>query len=501
MNNALTVIFFEDYFVSTILPNESAWEILNVNGQNKQLLYFYINGGSIRNDEFAKERFHSNDNDAYGNFYDTILDSSRTFKRFDLELHPINLLKDIIEQVKSAYAERIISFISDFNINNEIPLNICFVPGINRQSKNLIEDYFIKEGFTIANRADYFNSFVKILQRKGVISSKINLSIVEAYFGDLLFHYIEFNDAIIKKETEVLIGKGIDHRIGNLAKLMVEKAAHKSSSRILGDKVLLEQEIKNFHKKASIEINNFIYNELDVKVELSDFNSARVIIDQRELEKMSAESFQFIKFKYESFISTHSNLARTEKIFLNGDVLSSDAFLQFFQKTFGASKVIKPYDNFIELLSRGIFTNAKRLSGIIDTEEIEIKITVIKKPPLPELPIKKVPPLPEPPVKRVSLPLPPVNGLPPLPPSKNNENLILLIDKFGIALTDLNPQGKVIIEQKTYEAISLVKKINEKSKIKVKDIKDGKILIVNAVNELPPLPPPKKKTNSEFQLN
>ena len=111
-----------------------------------------------------------------------------------------------------------------------------------------------------------------------------------------------------------------------------------------------------------------------------------------------------------------------------------------------------------------------------------------------------MPPLPKPPVKIVSPPLPHVKGLPPLPPSINNENLILLIDKFGIALTDLNPQGKVIIEQKTYEAISLDKKINEKSKIKVKDIKDGKILIVNAVNELPPLPPPspKKKIENQF---
>lgn len=383
MNKALTIIFFEDHFVCTILPNESAWESLHVNGSDKMLLYFYISGGDIRNDDFAKDRFEANDINAYGDFYETVLDKNRKFKRFDLELEPINLLKDVIDEVKAVYAERITSFIPDFNINDEIPLNICFIPGIGREAKEEITNYFLKEGFTLNNNADYFESFVRILQRKGIIASKINLSIVESFFGDLLFHYIEYNDKITKKESEILVGKGIDYRIGNLAKLMVEKAAHRSSSRILNDTALLEQEIKKFHRRASTEINNFYYNELDVKIELSDYTSARVIIDQRDLEKMSAESFQFIKFKYESFISKHSNLARTEKIFLNGQVLSSVEFFQFFQKTFGASKVVKPYENFVELLSRGIFTNAPTSVGELSLteDEIEIKITVSKRPP------------------------------------------------------------------------------------------------------------------------
>ena len=370
MNKSLSITFFEDHFICTILPNESAWEVLKVNGEFKMLLYFYVSGREVRNDNFAKERYEADDTYAFGDFYNTILDKNKTFRKFDLELEPINLLKDVVEELKAVYAERIISFLPDFNINDEIPLNICFIPGISTESQELILNYFLTEGFSLNCKADYFESYMKILQRKGIIANKINLSIVESYFGDLLFHYIEYNDKITKKETEKLIGKGIDYRIGNLAKLIVEKAAQKSSSRLLNDVALLDQEIKKFHRRASVEINNFYYSELDIKIELSDFTSARIIIDQRDLEKMSVESFQYIKFRYESFISKHSNLARTEKILLNGDVLSSDAFTHFFEKTFGSSKVIKPATNFSELLSLGIFSNTPTFIVSEDIESI-----------------------------------------------------------------------------------------------------------------------------------
>lgn len=475
MNKSVTIIFFEDHFVCSILPNESAWELLKVNGSEKMWLYFYVNGGDVRNDDFAKERFEANDPNAFGNFYESIIKNNKTFKRFDMELESINLLKDIIEEVKEAYAERIVSFIPELSINEEISLNICFIPGVSNETQSKIIDYFLKEGFVLNTNADYIASIMNILQRKGIIGSKINLSMVESFFGDLLFHYIEFNDGVIRKESQVLIGKGVDYRIGNLAKLMVEKTARKRSSLILNDSHMLEQEIKKFHRRAEVEINNFYYNELDIKIELSDYTSARIIIDHRELEKMSAESFQFIKFKYEAFISKFSNLARTEKILLNGEVLSSDEFTQFFQKVFGESKIIKPFENFVELLSRGIFTNlplSQSQEKVLE-EEIEIKITISKKPPLPpfegskkiNFPEKSKPAIPVfiPPNSKgnnkESLPKPgqPKVNMPPLPPStKNNEN--------------------------DY------KKKSEQSKI----IKP----------KLPPLPPPpKKKTNLEFQLN
>jgi hypothetical protein len=399
MNNALSVLFLEEYFVCTILPNESAWEALHVNGADRLPLFFYVSGGDVRNDAFAKERFEANDAAAFGTFYDTILDPKRTFRRFDLELDPIELLHDVIQQVKSAYFDRMRAFDDEQEATAQVPLNLCFIPGIHRDAKDRIRTFFTAQGFTLQSDADYLDAFTKSLQRKAVIPSRVNLAIVESSFGDLWFHYVECNDGIVKRESELIVGKGVDYRVGNLARLLVEKAGRRTSSRILNDAVLLEQEIKRFHRRASTEIEKFEYDQLDLKIELSDFSSARVIVDRRELDRMSSESFQFIKFRFESFVSKYSNLARTEKILLNGgNLLASNEFIQFFERTFGASKVIRPFDNFIELLSRGVFSMTPE--SLVTTEkQVEIKITVTTKavaPGVPPVPPRRVeaPPLP-----------------------------------------------------------------------------------------------------------
>lgn len=448
MNNALSIVFFEEYFVCTILPNESAWETLQVNGVDRLPLYFYVSGGDVRNDAFAKERFEANDAAAFGNFYDTILDTSRTFRRFDLELDPIQLLHDLVQQIKSAYFERMRAFDDDFETVSEIPLNLCFIPGIHRDARERIRSFLAGQGFSLNGDADYLDAFLRSLQRKAILPSKVNLAIVESSFGDLRFHYLECNDGIARRESELIVGKGVDYRVGNLARLFVEKAARRSSSRILNDTLLLEQEIKRLHRRAAAEIDKFEYDQLDLKIELSDFSSARVIIDRRELDRMSAESFQFIKFRFESFISKYSNLARTEKILLNGDLLASREFVQFFEHTFGASKVVRPFENFIELLSRGVVAMAPE-SFLDASKEVEIKITVTTKavpprPPLPPsaqcdapvrppLPVRRpgvgaqVPALPEPERRVVPPPVPPGSrskvAPPPVPPLTRSKDV------------------------------------------------------------------------------
>jgi hypothetical protein len=472
MNKTLSILFFEDYFVCTILPNESAWEMLSVNGSEKMLLYFYVHEGRIRNDNFAKERYEANDRQAFGDFYETILSRETTFQRFDLKHEPINLLKDLTEEIKSVYSDRIISFIPDFNIHVPIALNLCFIPGISREAKTMISSYFITEGFVVNSHVDYFDALIKILQRKGIIASKLNLSIVESYFGDLFFHYIEYNDKILKKESEVLIGKGIDHRVGNLAKLMVEAVARRTWSRILNDPELLQQEIKKNHRRANIEIHHFNHQQLDIKLELSDFSSARVIIDQRELDKISAESFQYIKFRYESFISKHSNLARTEKILLNGPVLTSDIFTKFFQATFGSGKIIAISDFFIESLSRGVFSVAPDYSQSVSTEqEIEIKITLSQRPQLPPVVVIR-----ENTPGTVQKPYNP--EIPNLPPAKKTvqENAV-------IKQPPILPPGK-----------NINKKTQKENKPKLPETKNSNPAGNNVV-ALPPLPP--KKNNSQ----
>lgn len=476
MDTALTITFFEDYFICSINPNENLWEILQINGADKNLLYFYVSSNKIINDESAKERYEANDKMVFGNFYDLISNNKKTFNRFDYEWSSIDLLKDNLEQIKINFRNRM-SVFSDFDVDTKILLNISFVPGIGFNVKEIIKNYFDNNDFVV-QEIDYHEAFLAILVKKGMIPNKVNLSLVETYFGDLYLNYIEYSNQILKNQSEVLIGKGVDHRVGDLSRLLVITAAKKVYSRILGDEMLLEKEIKKFHVKAKSYLNDFYYNELDKIIELTDSPSTRVIIDLRDLENMSSATFLFIKNKFELFISKFSNLARTEKIVLNGDVLSSKEFVLFFEKNYGTSKVVKPYSNFSQLLSKGIFEIAPNTNYQPDSDtsstEIEIKIKVSSG-------SKETETI-------VSIP-----AMPPLPKVNKAENL----KNSRVALP---PLPKNIREVKGVK-LNAEKKVLPpplgipKKEQKVGIFSENKQEVVNKIPAIPPLPTNVKKNN------
>lgn len=58
-----------------------------------------------------------------------------------------------------------------------------------------------------------------------------------------------------------------------------------------------------------------------------------------------------------------------------------------------------------------------------------------------------------------------------------DDNLEELIDKNGVAITDLGPNGKIMIDDKFYDAITEGKLIPKNSSIKVKKIDNKKIVV------------------------
>ena len=284
----------------------------------------------------------------------------------------------------------------------------------------------------------------------------------------------------------------MDYCIGNLTRLLVEKTARKCFSRILNDNSLLDVEIKSFHRRAAAEINNFVYNELNATIELSDYSTGRITIDKPELEKMSAEPFQFIKFKFESFISKQSNLARTEKIILNGKVLATDEFIGFFRKTYGTNKVVKPFDDFTELLSRGIVATAPNMEGQSTPQnEIEIKITVTTTPSTPVV------------INSVGPPVPPMPQYqrPPLPPIITTSSPIR-IDGSTQSTTNIKintpPLPPFVQKPEPDPNSNTVKKVSAPPLPPILTSQKGNIpSIVGKIVAAPPLPKPPYKPQAE----
>ena len=360
-NKTLNIIFFEDYFVASIQPsNDKSFKFLKVGNSHKHLLYFYLNndGETVRNDEYSKERFENNDKLAYGDFYNLIQTDS-VFKNFDIDVPIIDLINDSLNNIKDLFYKEL-SIKSDEVIKS----NITFIPSIGEAPKKLVLKKLKESNFEIQNNVQYFEAFTFSLKNMGVFNEKISYSLIDTNFGDLFFYFIDFQDSkIIKTKEYVIPSKGVNHRIANLSELMVNKAAKATNSQLLNSKASLEAEYKKHFKVAALELNNFYYSELDVLVTLSDHNSCRVRIDERDLEKRDRPSFQLFKVSFDRFINEHSNLTILQKIFLCGDVLNSTTFIDFFSKQYGSNKVVKPYNDFDRILCEGLISFSSQIKS------------------------------------------------------------------------------------------------------------------------------------------
>jgi len=363
MNDSLTIIFFEDHFICSIQPNQKAWEVLKINGEEKNWLYFTVADGRIRNDLDVKASYEAGDEEAYGDFYTIILDPKITFKRYELELPSVNLLKESIEQVKLQYLERMRAFSPNINANFKIPLNLCFVPGLanEHETKIIISDFFENFGFKINSGPAnlYFEALLLSLNKRQVIPNVGNLVIVETYFGNLNFNFIQYKNRVVNISTEVLEGKGRDNQITNLARIMLDeiKKRHKGSAgAIFNQPELYEKEIVSLYATAEEQIGKFktygTRKVLRVYIKLSDGSDGTVEIEKQNLDAMSGEFFSIIRRKFDDFVRDNKSF---DNILLTGDLLSSDTFAQFFENSYGRTKVIRPFEDFTELLSKGIF--------------------------------------------------------------------------------------------------------------------------------------------------
>ncbi|MFZ4589837.1 MAG: hypothetical protein ACOYN6_02485 [Ignavibacteria bacterium] len=384
MNRVLTILFFEDYFVCTLLPNSNNWKKLKIDRQEKIPLYFYVSENKVRNDDFAKERYIKGDSKAYGDFYNIILDESYTYIKYDSNVLCIRLLSDILTKIKSEYQNQLSSY-SASSPYEPCVVNLLFSPCISTDSSSKIVEFFKGEGFKINSTVNYYESFLFEMCAKGTISNNSKVVFVETYDGDLYFTYIEFRGKIIVKRTEQLKGKGVDHRIEKLAWLIVKRAAKAANSPIAYDSNRMADEAKRFFDVARNA--KFVYEQLDLRVELSDFSKTRIIIDETELKRETAEANEYLRFKFETFVSKNANISIIDKIILNGEIFSNNIYVEFFER-YGKQKVLKPFPNLDEILSKGVFGFTSALDPQTEnstSDNLSNNLSSLPPPPLPKL--------------------------------------------------------------------------------------------------------------------
>lgn len=447
MPQGLTIVFFEDAFVCTILPNESAWETLRIDDKERIPLVFHVENGSVRNDDFAAERWRENDPRAFGDFY-RLLCNNTPFRRFDLDLPPIELLHDVVERVETQYEERMRAFETPSSATARIPLHLCFLSDILPEARQQIREYLRNRGFDVQPEVEYREALLRGMHLKGLVPSTASLMLLSTAFGDVRLDYIEWEGGIRKDGTHHVAARGVDRRVGVLAWLLVHKAAKQTTSTLLNDQAMFDAEVRQFHSIAERLLGEFKYDVLDTRVVLSvDSRPVRVRVKRGEVDERTAEAIGVIALEFDQLLGRHSTLARLDRVMFDGAAITTPEFLQFFRKKVGAIKVIEPLQNIAEVVSRGVFALSRALDSLHDVgsapavppladgDVLEIKITLTKTPaPPPPVP----PPMPGrpslPPVMRmpvtsrpemVSVAPPPIPPRPPAPAAAQRARLPL----------------------------------------------------------------------------
>lgn len=373
MNKTLTAIFFEDYFVCTVKNEQGKIRVLEINGNTKSLLYFYVGDAKIINDQSAKDGYLAKDENVYS-LYKSILKPNAKNDPTD------GLIRHFITEIKEAY----FGMYPGADKKAGVPLKLCFIPGIATSIKTAIKKYFQSLNFKVDAPEDYLAMLKTGLSKAYNLSNKSPLSAVELFFGNIQFYYWNNNGELEKQELKQSTN-WTNVIIENFAKLMVDDAMRGGGYDKDQEPLLYEKDIKNCIPIAKAELEKFKYDRHKIDygvVKLSNGYTKEIIIEKKELDKHRLGFYNKVRDEFEKFIKQRPN----EKIFLTGDIIDSENFVSIFKLKFDEDydstkiETVKT-DNVIGLLSESIFATVVIPSPIEEKPE-EIKV--------PDQPVPKI---------------------------------------------------------------------------------------------------------------
>lgn len=456
-------------------------------------LFFYVNGNEFHFGEVAKNRFFSNDPNAFGNYFEIVKDPGLHFTISGNKKPVKQLFYYGVEKYLSHFINTVL-YKSDSieTYRNLFPLRFIFEPDIEEKEKTLVQALFSDAGYMNVQRLEYNESLFEVLQKKKVITGKgavIKLSGIDNTL------YVELHKDVsagISTYTKIE-GQGSDPRVNILADMILEY-------------IILQNPYLTINKQAEIAsilpcastLLHSISPVIKGEAMLSDGKPYYFRVNERNLNErlLFLSSDSVIYSTIDDLIKTYGLDVQTTTILLESEEINTVYFSTKLLQKYPNVKGINASDDLdtMKMIFSKISDSGYVVQPVIpetppvsaDRNEFN-KSTGVVKPSLP--PIKTKEPV-NPTVK-----LPPV-----LPPKKNNEfihppppsttSLNKVIGKVGIVTSKLSPTGKVEIDNIEYDAISEKNEIGTGIKVKVFGISGKKYLQVEK-DGLPPLPPKK----------
>ena len=485
----------------------SSYYPLVIKESNEIPLFFYVSGNDFIFGESARDRFFSNDPNAYGNYFEIIKDPSNHFTISGNKKPVKQLFYYGIEKYLSHFINTVL-YKSDSieTYRNLFPLRFIFEPDIEEKEKQLVEGLFSDAGYMNVERIEYNESLFEVLQEKRVIIKDDSIIKLTGIDNNLYLELYKKSSGSLTSYTKIL-EQGSDPRVKILADIILEYIGLQNPHLTINKEV----EIATILPYSSNLLHN-ISPIIKGDAILSDGKPYYFMVKERNLNErlLFLSNDNVIFTTIDDLIKTHGLIVQKTTILLGSEEINTTYFSNKLLKKYPNVKGIETSDDlqvmkmiFSKIADSGYDSGYLAHRFIPETPPVLPGRNI--QPSLPEVPKPILPPASKKEPEKSSVKLPP-----PLPPKKkdefiskpplpSNDNLNILIGKLGIVTSKVSFIGKVEIDNIEYEAITEKNELDVGTKVKVFGISGKKYLQIEKV-VLPPLPP-KKKIILTNQLN
>lgn len=471
---------------------KSPYAPLIIKDTNEAPLYFYVNHNDFIFGNSARDRFYSNDPNAFGDYFEIVKDPSKHFSIYGNKKPVKQLFYYGIEQYLSHFIN-VVLYKSDSieSYRPHFPLRFLFSPDMEDKEKALVQSLFRETGYDNVSRVDYNESLFAVLRQKGLINISNAVLLLTGVDNDLYFELYK-SISELPVASSKLDGQGADPRVRILADMIIEYISALNSYLVL-DK---EQEMASLLPYCANLLEN-VNPIIKGDAILTDGKAYYFKVNERSLNErllfLSGDSEIYTVI--DDLLKTHELDVQNTNILLGSEAINTVYF---------SNKLLKKYPNVKGINASDDLDTMKIIFSVIADAGYVVQPVVPATPPLSQVKKESVgtgefikPVLP--PVKKTEPDQPKANLPPVLPPKKPNEfinspplpsatNLNKFIGKAGIVTSTLSLIGMVEIDKTEYEAISEKNEIGIGTTVKVVGISGKKYLQVVKAG-LPPLPP------------
>jgi len=358
MNKTLALHFEKDFLMAAIEPLVGRFQFITKRGENKFPFSFFIDYISNKIDysfdykvDYQKQEETREDysNKKYvGAFMDRITQNGDTYKWYGFDTDIINLLLEILEEIRKPYFFILNSkFDAKLDDKEPIDVKISYSSNIQPPTIKVINEFMAKHNFKTIDQNETFAELLvqQFLRKNKITLTNKKLAVIET-LGDnlnmsLLSIYNEYDREL--NLTETYPDFGIDPRIQVIAQKIVDDVNKQAG--LLTDDAARKKEYKRHYAvaeqlAATIENSKRPYLTVNTSFATAPTLQFSTTIAIEEIERLTTFQIRQISRFFEDFFLPKKSLSvsNIDLILLIGNTLNSELIKTEFSR-FGLAKL------------------------------------------------------------------------------------------------------------------------------------------------------------------